>query len=63
MMKKILSTEQKVDMANVITHCETKSASIRALDAEGYKRGDIARFLKIRYQHVRNVLVNPPKNK
>lgn len=34
----------------------TKSAKIRALDALGVSRADIARFLDIRYQHVRNVL-------
>lgn len=34
----------------------TKSAKIRALDALGVARADIARFLGIRYQHVRNVL-------
>ncbi|MFT3809223.1 MAG: hypothetical protein QM698_04845 [Micropepsaceae bacterium] len=34
----------------------TKSAKIRALDALGVARADIARFLDIRYQHVRNVL-------
>jgi AbrB family looped-hinge helix DNA binding protein len=35
----------------------SKSDKIRALSAHGYGRGDIARFLGIRYQHVRNVLV------
>jgi AbrB family looped-hinge helix DNA binding protein len=35
----------------------TKSAKIRALSEAGYSRGDIAKFLGIRYQHVRNVLV------
>ena len=35
----------------------TKSAKIRALDALGVPRADIARFLDIRYQHVRNVLM------
>lgn len=38
----------------------TKSAKIRALDAAGYSRSEIAKFLNIRYQHVRNVLVQPP---
>jgi AbrB family looped-hinge helix DNA binding protein len=37
----------------------TKSAKIRALSENGYSRGDIAKFLGIRYQHVRNVLVHP----
>jgi AbrB family looped-hinge helix DNA binding protein len=35
----------------------TKSDKIRVLSENGYSRGDIARFLGIRYQHVRNVLV------
>jgi AbrB family looped-hinge helix DNA binding protein len=35
----------------------TKSDKIRVLSEHGYSRGDIARFLGIRYQHVRNVLV------
>lgn len=35
----------------------TKSDKIRALSEAGYSRGDIASFLGIRYQHVRNVLV------
>ncbi len=34
----------------------TTAAKIRALDAIGVSRADIARFLGIRYQHVRNVL-------
>lgn len=34
----------------------TTSAKIRALDAQGVPRADIARQLNIRYQHVRNVL-------
>lgn len=36
----------------------TKSAKIRKLAGEGAARADIARFLGIRYQHVRNVLVH-----
>jgi bifunctional DNA-binding transcriptional regulator/antitoxin component of YhaV-PrlF toxin-antitoxin module len=35
----------------------TKSDKIRALDRHGYSRSAIAGFLGIRYQHVRNVLV------
>ena len=37
----------------------TKSAKIRFLDSKGYSRGDIARILGVRYQHVRNVLITP----
>jgi AbrB family looped-hinge helix DNA binding protein len=37
---------------------ETKSAKIRTLGRAGYTRRQIADFLGIRYQHVRNVLVD-----
>jgi len=36
---------------------KTKSDKIRALDRAGWSRSKIADALKIRYQHVRNVLV------
>lgn len=39
-----------------IDRLPTKAAKIRKLDARGFARADIARFLNIRYQHVRNVL-------
>lgn len=39
----------------------TKSAMIRSLHAEGYKKARIAQFMNIRYQHVRNVLLEPIK--
>jgi hypothetical protein len=35
----------------------TKADKIRALDAVGYARADIAKHLGIRYQHVRNTLI------
>lgn len=37
------------------------SKAIRALHAEGLKRGAIAKRLNKRYQHVRNVLITPVK--
>jgi hypothetical protein len=40
----------------------TKSAKIRYLNSIEMSRGDIARYLGIRYQHVRNVLITPVKN-
>jgi len=40
----------------------TKSAKIRYLASTDMSRGDIARYLGIRYQHVRNVLITPVKN-
>lgn len=41
----------------VVEGLSTKSAKIRALNEAGFERTEIARFLGIRYQHVRNVLV------
>ena len=49
-----------VDMQRVVDGLATTSARIRALDAAGYARADIARFLGKRYQHVRNVLLQEP---
>lgn len=46
-----------VEMKRVAEGQPSISAKIRALDAAGYGRADIARFLGKRYQHVRNVLV------
>lgn len=40
-----------------IARLPTTSAKIRALASQGLERAEIARLLKIRYQHVRNVLV------
>ena len=40
----------------------TKSAKIRYLASLEWERGDIARHLGIRYQHVRNVLITPVAN-
>lgn len=48
-----------VEMNRIVEELPTISAKIRALDAAGYTRADIARFLGKRYQHVRNVLVQP----
>lgn len=41
----------------IVKGLTTKSDKIRALDRAGFTRTDIAQFLGIRYQHVRNVLV------
>ena len=46
-------------MRDVVKELTTKSDKIRALEAAGFERADIARFLDIRYQHVRNVLIGP----
>jgi bifunctional DNA-binding transcriptional regulator/antitoxin component of YhaV-PrlF toxin-antitoxin module len=48
---------QDAAMSNVVAGLKTKSAKIRALAKAGYARAEIARFLGIRYQHVRNVVL------
>lgn len=45
-------------MDEVAAGFRTKSDKIRALSKAGYSRAEIARFLEIRYQHVRNVLID-----
>jgi hypothetical protein len=39
----------------------SKSAKMRAMAADGFSRGAIAKALGVRYQHVRNVLIVPLK--
>ncbi|MBP0615873.1 hypothetical protein [Jiella mangrovi] len=46
-------------MTKITAGLPTKAAKIRALDEKGFERADIARFLGIRYQHVRNTLERP----
>jgi hypothetical protein len=46
------------DMENITRNLATKSEKIRRLGSAGYSRQEIADFLGIRYQHVRNVLVD-----
>lgn len=58
------TTETKATRSKMDTVCkglETKSAKIRALAAAGYTRSETAKYLGIRYQHVRNVLITPIK--
>ena len=52
-----LDTEKRRRMSGLVEGLPTKSAKIRALNAAGFSRSEIAEFLEIRYQHVRNVLV------
>lgn len=47
---------------DALNACETTSSKIRLLHQNEFSRGDISRILKIRYQHVRNVLITPLKN-
>jgi competence protein ComGC len=39
----------------------TTSAKIRHLNSQGLTRSEISKVLNIRYQHVRNVLIQPLK--
>lgn len=47
--------------AKFIAECGTKSSAIRRLNEQNFSRGEIAKMLKIKYQHVRNVLITPIK--
>lgn len=47
-----------IDFDRNVEGLETKSDKIRALARAGAKTADIARYLGIRYQHARNVLVS-----
>ena len=47
----------------IVSGSATKSDKIRQLLAIGMKRGDVAKLLNIRYQHVRNVELMPLKRK
>lgn len=55
-MSAIAARERKA-MESIAAGLPTKSAKIRSLAAAGYSRSEIAKYLDIRYQHVRNVLV------
>lgn len=48
-------------VAEELSKLTTVSARIRYLDEQGLPRGDIARVLGKRYQHVKNVLDKPLK--
>ncbi len=55
-----LSVRERQKMERISGSLPTKAAKIRALHAAGYMRQAIAAFLGIRYQHVRNVLIERP---
>lgn len=52
-----MNAHSRADLNALIEGLPSKSAKIRKLDQAGLSRADIARFLGLRYQHVRNVLV------
>lgn len=47
----------------IVESSVSKSDKIRQLLGTGLKRGDVAKILGIRYQHVRNVELTPLKRK
>jgi len=60
----VLQTEKKRiehSYAELLESHKTKSAMIRFLSVDGYDRGQIAKFMGIKYQFVRNVLITPIK--
>lgn len=59
--KQITATKPQAQYKTDLSAMTTKSQKIRALNAEGLSRGQIANILEIRYQHVRNVLITPIK--
>ena len=58
-----LTDDERSRMTNLVSGRKNKSEKIRALGAAGFPRNKIAAFLGVRYQHVRNVLVNEAEKK
>lgn len=54
-----LTPAEELDL--VLEGLPTTSAKIRHLTALEWKRGDIAKKLGVRYQHVRNIQITPVK--
>ncbi|MBC8267348.1 MAG: AbrB/MazE/SpoVT family DNA-binding domain-containing protein [Rhodospirillaceae bacterium] len=62
-MNQAAKLNQRRAMEEVVTSLESKSSKMRALNEEGYSRSEIAKFLDVRYQFVRNVLVREEEKK
>ena len=58
---KVNPIDSKFDLVQLTTKYHTKSSIIRFLTSKGYTRSNIAKFMGIRYQHVRNVQLQPLK--
>ncbi len=56
-MTKVLERQTQNDMTKIADGLPSKAEKIRRLHSADYPLADIARFLKIRYQHVRNVVI------
>jgi len=61
--KETKETEETYVLEDLMKTHTTKSAVIRFLSGKGWERGRIAKFMGIKYQHVRNVLTQPLKTK
>ena len=56
-------SKTELNLETLMNEYKTKSAVIRYLDGQKMTRGQISKFMNIRYQHVRNVLITPIKKK
>ena len=54
---------RSVQIDEIVSESGTKSDKIRALAQAGISRGDIARLIGVRYQFVRNVLVEDERRR
>lgn len=55
------TTEVTTKVEYDLSGCTTTSAKIRKLTSLNLDRGTIAKYLGVRYQHVRNVQITPIK--
>ncbi len=59
-MNEVAQTKESISKMNdteILALYKTKSAAIRQMNKLNFTRSEIAKILNIRYQHVRNVLV------
>lgn len=57
------AAQPQFELPKLMESHKTKSNVIRFLSGQGWTRSQIASFMSIRYQHVRNVLIQPLKQK
>lgn len=58
-----VAAQPQFELPKLMETHKTKSNVIRFLSGQGWTRSQIASFMNIRYQHVRNVLIQPLKQK
>lgn len=59
MSTKIITSQNPIN--DLVESSATKSSKIRTLTAKGFSKSQVALMLDIRYQHVRNVLLQVKK--